>query len=725
MPLRVLVVAIMGTARGVHILATSREPLQVEGEHLFRLEPLEVPPVSEGLDAAEALRFPAVQLLVERMAASHDDFELRDEEAPLVVEICRKLDGIPLAIELAAARVDLGLRELVARLEEGLHVLKAGRRAVLPRHQTMRATLDWSYGLLSPTEQTVLTRLGIFAGGFTLEAAAAVLGDADLGDDEVVDIVMELMTKSLIVADGNLWEPRFRLLAITRSYALEKAGERDELHTLAQCHASYFLTLFESASRADSEFDEASAALMLETNNLRAALEWAFAPSGDSAVGIGLVAASVPLWVSTSRLGEWHAWAERAIDSLDEAGLRGARQEMTIRATQGMSFQLVRNTASEAYDALNRALELAEILRDPDYQLRILHTFWIYSMRMGEVGTAMALAHQADPIAASLGNPVALRTAESMLGIALYWAGEHESARRHLECLLQELTTAPRRHFVQRTGWDLYIVARYLLAHILWVQGYPDRAMNAVGEAIEEARHLQNPVSLCSALAFGGCSLALQMGNLDMAERLAAELVGTARRHALEDFHAWGKAARGIVALRKGHGNSGPEQFRFAIQRWRASGWHVLLSSSELAAALVEAGDGDELSAIIDAELERAEREQAPSMTPELLRIRGELLLIQGSPDPELAKDYFMRSIERAHDQGALSWELRAAMSLASLQQSMGRTSEARQLLQSKYDRFTEGFGSHDLKRAKRLLDEWQLAQGPQRREHDPGSASA
>ena len=558
-----LVVAITKGARGVHILATSREPLRVEGEHICRLEPLETPPSSERLDAAEALRFPAVQLFVDRMAASHEEFELRDEDASLVAEICRQLDGIPLAIELAAARVDLlGVRELAARLEEGLQVLKGGRRTVLPRHRTMRATLDWSYGLLSPPEQTVFSRLAIFAGGFTLAAAAAVVGDADLGGEEVVDLVLELATKSLVAADGNFLEPRFRLLATTRAYALEKARERAELDTLAQRHATYFLTLFDSASRVDAEFDKASAALALEINNLRAALAWAFAPPGDLAVGIGLAAASVPLWVSMSMLGEWHVWAERAIDSLDEAGLRGTRQEMTIRATQGMSFQLVRNRASEAYAALTRALELAETLRDADYQLRILHTLWIYHMRMGEVRTAIALAHRADPIAASLGNPVASATAKSMLGISLHWAGEHESARRSLECLLQELTTVPRRHFVQRAGFDLYIVARYLLARIHWVQGYPDRAMNALGDSIEEARRLQNPQSLCSALAFGGCSLALQMGDLDMAERLAAEIVGTAQRYALEDFHAWGKAAQEIVALRRGHGNPGPEQFR-------------------------------------------------------------------------------------------------------------------------------------------------------------------
>ena len=158
-----------------------------------------------------------------------------------------KLDGVPLAIELAAARVDLlGVRELSARLEEGSQVLRVGAARCCPAIRTMRATLDWSYGLLSPPEQTVLSRLAIFAGGFTLAAAAAVVGDADLGEEEVVDLVLELATKSLLAAEGNFLGPRFRLLATTRAYALEKARERAELDTLAQRHATYFLTLFDS-----------------------------------------------------------------------------------------------------------------------------------------------------------------------------------------------------------------------------------------------------------------------------------------------------------------------------------------------------------------------------------------------------------------------------------------------------------------------------------------------
>ena len=211
----------------------------------------------------------------------------------------------------------------------------------------MRATVDWSYALLSSAEQTVLYRLTIFAGGFSLAAAAAVVSDSDLGEEKVIDLVLELATKSLLAVEGRSPEPRFRLLSLTRAYAIEKAQDHGELDTLAQRHAAYFLKLFDAVSRVDAEFDNASDALALEIDNLRAALARAFAPQGDRALGIGLAAASVPIWLSRSLMGEWHIWAERALQSLDETGLRGTRQEMVIRATLGMSFQLVRNGASE------------------------------------------------------------------------------------------------------------------------------------------------------------------------------------------------------------------------------------------------------------------------------------------------------------------------------------------------------------------------------------------
>ena len=708
-----LVTAILKTASGVHILATSREPLRVEGEHLYRLGPLESPPASESLTSSEALRFPAVQLFIELASASHDGFELRDEDAPTVAEICRRLDGIPLAIELAAARVDVvGVRGLAARLEEGLQVLTAGHRVAVPRHRTMRATLDWSYGLLTPPEQAAFSRLAVFAGGFTLAAAAAVAADPEQSRDQFLDLVMELATKSLVAADGDLAEPRFRLTETTRAYAMEKCKERGELAPLARRHAGYFLDVFEAASRDDAVFDKAFAGLTLELNNLRAALRWAFSPGGDAAIGIGLAASSVPLWLSMSLVGEWHRWAERALLSLDEATLRGARQEMQLQAALGISFQMAKNGGSEAHTALNRALELAENLGDSADQLRILHTQWIYRMRMGEVRAAIELARRAGTVAAASADPFGSTTAEWMLGMSEYWIGEHEAAQRHLQHLLGGSLYVFRSRFLHHTGFDHYVVAQYILAHILWLHGLPDQAIEAMRAALDEARRLQHPVTLCSALAFGGCFLCLRTGDLEAAERLSAELVGQAQRYALADFLAFGKAVQAILSLRKTKPAASAEQLRVAMRFWRASGWHILLSSSDLLQTVANPKNLEEMSAMLDEELEQIERNQVLAISPEALRIKGELLLMQRDSNRPLASQCFLRSLDRARGQGALSWELRTAMSLARLERMQGRTREAREILQGVYDRFTEGFGTSDLKHARELLDELKAASG-------------
>ena len=274
--------AILRGAPGVRILATSREPLRVQGEHLHRLRPLESPPASAPLTAAEALRFSAVELFVEQAAASGGAFELRDGDAAVVGEICRKLDGIPLAIELAAARVEvLGVQGLAGRLDDRLQVLTQGRRTALARHQTLRAALDWSYALLTASEQMVFDRLAVFVGGFTLAAAAAVAGDPSLSSHEVVDLVLELASKSLIAADLDRAEPRFRLLDTTRCYALEKLAERGETESVARRHAEHYRDLFTTAANGTADADAISAADALEIDNFSAALTWAFGSGGD------------------------------------------------------------------------------------------------------------------------------------------------------------------------------------------------------------------------------------------------------------------------------------------------------------------------------------------------------------------------------------------------------------------------------------------------------------
>jgi predicted ATPase len=252
--------AVLRGAPDIRILATSREPLRVEGERVHRLLPLASPAASTPLTAAEAIGFPAVQLFVERTAASLNEFALRDADAPLAGDICRQLDGLPLAIEYAAARVAaFGVRGVATRLDERLRLLTSGRRTAVPRHRTMSAALDWSYGLLNEAEQRVLRRLAIFAGSFTLQAAGAVAADADHAVSEVVDHIANLFEKSLLVADLREESPQYYLLETTRLYALDKLRSSGEFAPTARRHAEHYCALFapaeaESESRPQAEW---------------------------------------------------------------------------------------------------------------------------------------------------------------------------------------------------------------------------------------------------------------------------------------------------------------------------------------------------------------------------------------------------------------------------------------------------------------------------------------
>jgi predicted ATPase len=235
-----LAASVLREAPGVRILATSREPLRIEGEHLHRLSPLESPPAAKQLSAAEALSFSSIQLFVECAEASMNKFKLTNAEAPIVGEICRTLDGIPLAIEFAAARLDTyGVQGVADHISDRFLLLTSGRRTALPRHQTMKAVLDWSYGLLTEAEQKVLQRAAIFTGSFTMHAASAVIADESLAESEVFENLSTLVAKSLISSDLNEAEPRMRLLETTRAYALSKLMESGEGETLGQRYTEY------------------------------------------------------------------------------------------------------------------------------------------------------------------------------------------------------------------------------------------------------------------------------------------------------------------------------------------------------------------------------------------------------------------------------------------------------------------------------------------------------
>jgi predicted ATPase/DNA-binding winged helix-turn-helix (wHTH) protein len=702
-----LAVGILRGAPRVHILATSREPLRVEGERVYRLSPLASPPVSAGLNAAEALAFPAVQLFVERAVENSDDFAFSDADVPLVADICRKLDGLPLAIEFAAARVEaFGVRGLAAHLDDRLRLLTSGRRTAVARHRTLSATLDWSYNLLSEAQQKVLRRLAIFAGGFTLHAAGVVAADATHSESEIIDQVAELVAKSLVAANVGDTEPRLRLLDTTRAYALEKLAESGEADAIGRRHAAYYRDLLEAAP-SGSAGDNFAAACAPEIDNIRAALSWALSPAGDASIGVALAAASAQAWLELSLLAECNDWSGKALDVLG-AEDRGTRREMVLQCAFGYSLMFTKSLSNTARGALQRASGLAERLQDFDYQLRALAGLASSCHRLEDFQGALDIGRRAEAVANGSDDPVALSTADWILGVSLLFLGEYGKALDHAQRTRQRTSVpAVRRAHIVRLGRDGFISASCTMAHILWSQGLFDQSARMAQEVLAEAQRGDHPFSSCTALTWCGCVIPLWLGDLEAAGRSIGRLKEYAERHHLSAFSAYAAGFEGQLCAERRDLAAAERLLGSCLDSLRQSqndNYPAFLSS--LAEVLGKAGCREESLAAAEEVLRRTERNHQFWWMPEALRIKGQVLLMADMADIATTADYFHQSMDLARRQGALSWELRTAMSLARLQRNQGRIGEARGLLAAAYGRFTEGFGTADLQSAKRLLDE-------------------
>jgi len=691
------------------VLATSREPLRAPGEYVYRVLSLQVP--AEGTeDREDLLEAAAVKLFVARARAVDLRFSPDARTAAITGAICRRLDGIPLAIELAAARTaTLGLEELAARLDDRFRLLTGGHRTALPRHQTLRATLDWSYELLPAIERTVLHRLAIFAGGFTLAAASRVATTAALDAPAVVDSVTNLAAKSLVVVEIGGAATRYRLLETTRAYALEKLTASGELDQVARRHAEYYRDLFE---RAEAELEtratvEWGAAYGRQIDNVRAALDWAFSPNGDASIGAALTAASVPLWFQHSLMVECRGRVERALASLEPRSGRGGRREMQLFAALGVSLMQTKGPAPDTTAAWTTALEIAERVDDVEYQLRALWGLWHFRVSRGECRAALALAERFCDRAANTANPADLLVGERMVGVSLHYLGDQTNARRYLEGMLSRYVAPAHRSHAIRFQYDQQVATRMVLARILWLQGFPDQALRTAQSNAEDARAIDHALSLCYALE-AACLVALWSGDLPAAERSVAMLLDHSARHALAVWHARGRCLNGVLLIKRGDVGGGLPLLRDALDELRETGFvpHHTALLGTLAQGLAGSGEVAQGLATIDEALARSEHDEEHWCIAELLRIKGELVLLEGAPGAAPAVEkHFQHALHWTRRQEILSVELRCATGLARLWHAQGRTEPARELLAPLYGRFTEGFGTADLRAAKALLD--------------------
>jgi predicted ATPase/DNA-binding winged helix-turn-helix (wHTH) protein len=328
---------VVSEAPQAHVLATSREALRVRGEHVHLLDSLEGPPDDGGLTATEALAYPAAELFMERAIASGYTSDLPDLDARTVARICRKLDGIALAIELVASHVgSLGICGTAELLDSRFGLLWQGRRTALPRHETLNAMLDWSYSLLSEHEKLVLSRLSVFVGDFLLPAACSVASEEG-HEANVAGAIVSLVEKSLISTNEIGESTYYRLLDITRAYAKIKLTQRDEVDSIARRHAIFYSRFLQGEKIIQSRFGEYDlSAFSPHIGNVRAALEWALSDRGDVTIGIALAASAAPLFIGLSLLEECRRWCEEALAALDDTG-RNTRPEMVLQEALALS----------------------------------------------------------------------------------------------------------------------------------------------------------------------------------------------------------------------------------------------------------------------------------------------------------------------------------------------------------------------------------------------------
>ncbi|MGX5828187.1 winged helix-turn-helix domain-containing protein [Mesorhizobium sp. 43Arga] len=694
---------------GVHILATSREVLQVEGEQVYRLDTLACPPEDTEVPSAIAQTFPAPRLFIECAIAGGARIDLSDAEVAVVGRICRKLDGVALAIELAARRVEAyGLDQTESLLDQHFTLPLLGQRSATPRQRTLQATLDWSYELLSELERTVLRRLGVFVGHFTLDAALAVVTDTVLDQAKVLSAIDSLVGKSMVATRPTGAMMRYRLLDTTRAYVLNIAIDNAEATELAARHATYYRRWLEQyggqwpALSTGGERSPHFAAL----NNTRAALEWCFGEQGDAILGIKLAAAAAPAFLTMSLLPECYRWAERAILAIDGRADSGP-EEMQLQAGLGVASLHIHGPNEAARAALNRGLAIAEALRNSFAQVEMLWTLTLFCARQAEFRLALDHAKRARAIAEVLAESDATALAQSALGRALHFVGEYASARTELEAALGHWSSTDRTYL----GIDEHILAGVVLMRTLWAQGFPAQAIERAWRTLNDAKRSSNPASLVTTLSWIPGVL-IWVGDFQNAEEHVDWLISLAGTHSLAPNLHVGRAYKGALAIYSGNPQEGVQTLQECLTHLnaRTAEFNMVLTQRKaefniaLTQGLISIGRVDEGISLIDETIIHVKDTGQFYFLPEALRVKGCALLALPERRVAEAEACFIQSLELSRRQGARGWELRAAIDLARLLADRGTPAEGRKLLQPVFDQFAEGQDTVDLQTAQSLL---------------------
>jgi predicted ATPase len=676
----------------LRVLVTSREPLRIVPETVFRVDPLDVPPPHSTDD--EILQRSAVNLFLMRANSLQGQVDVDSRAIQLVGEICRRLDGIPLALELAAARaVALGVEAVHRRLDNRMVMLAGGYRTALPRHQTLRATFDWSFKLLDAVSRMLFRRLAMFSGLFTLEAMCAVVCDDDLPVSAVIDSIGELVAKSMVNVEFSGPVARYRLPESTRAYATDRLEAEGETQLIASRNARYLASQFKPGvgGAAFTRFDSASD-LEQTLEDARNATDWAFSDEGDARLGIELTSTLVDALLNCcmiEEVGRRAARAVQAIDSLPPAAV-DATSEMQIRAALASVLPNLGGPIRRAADLWHEVLKLAAATANEEFHARALWGMWNAMLSGGNVHEALAWAIRFQQFAHARRSTWKLTLATLLAAVAEHCLGQHAQARAQIESTMQYLAGHPSDAAqISRFAVDPLAICYSGLARIVWLQGEPELAMEFADKAVNLIQPETMEPWLTHVLGVVAVPLALLSGDYRRCKHYLKIMRSQTALHDFEIWHDYAECIAGSLDVIDGYTERGLATLERSLDSLIARGFRRLITPLVVACAeaLIAVGRITDASERLRDSLQFCGVNGGLFFLPEVWRVLGVAAQAEAAPGPTdndvqreklaNAQACFLEAIRMSREHGAKMWELRAALGIARLWHAQGRTEEA------------------------------------------------
>ncbi|UXU85475.1 ATP-binding protein [Burkholderia sp. S-53] len=703
-----LVDTLTSRAASLRVLVTSREPLHISVEAVFRVSPLAVP--AGGASVDEIVRHSAVELFLTRIRAATPDCAVDPAGIRLIGDICRRLDGLPLAIELAAARVaTLGLEIVASRLDDRLNLLTGGLRSALPRHQTLRATFDWSYVLLDAAARSLFRRMACFIGPFTFDAAREIAMEPGMSAADMIAVLGELVAKSLVTVEFDGAQARYRLTESTRAYALEKLHNEGEFDAIAERHACYEREQGEARMQTQAQAADL-ASLRLATDAPAPRAPVAAEPQALEADALAFAL------LEPARMRECSMTARRALDAIesDGAAVVDAAREMRLRAAYAAALLHTDGDTHTAAAMWDRTLGLAGRIGDEAFDARALVGLWNTMLTRSDIHESLRYATRFERAAERRGDRSQRLLANAMVATSLHYFGEHAQARERLEAAMADLAEVGEPSCAEAAlGIDVATLGRTMLTRLVWMQGDPEYAMRLAAQAVECARRAGSGLALCVVLGAAAVPIALRYGDHDVISDYLGTLRSTADANGFDIWLSHAECLAGQFDMQAGHPGAGLARLEPALRRIETSGFRRVLAPLTVAYAegLTRTGRAAEACTKLDATLARCRAHGEHLFVPELLRARGLAMLEQArSADADVAiaceadgHRHLLMGIHTANGQGAAMWALRGTLDLADHLIERGRTAQASSLVANLSGHFDPQSRAFDVRRLARV----------------------